>query len=415
MHHIVIGAGPTGVTACVRLRELDPEASITLIGEEPEPPYSRMAIPYLLVEDIGESGTYLRKSDGFYSEQLIELRQGRVTKVSPAAHTITLASGESLDYDRLLIATGASPVRPAIPGLELPGVHSCWTLADARAIAARATANTPVVLIGAGFIGCIILEALVKRGVQLTVVEREDRMVPRMMDQVAGGLLKDWCQTKGVRVLTNSGVTGIVQDGEQLAVSLDNGEQLPAGLVITAMGVRSNTGFLDGADIAIEQGIVVDDHLQTSQPDIYAAGDVAQGMEYGTGLSAVQAIQPTAVEHGRIAATNMVRGNVLRHAGSVNMNVLDTLGLISASFGQWQGVADGDSTELLDAASHRYLKLQFDGDQLVGACSLGHTQHIGVLRGLIRSRVPLGVWKERLMKEPTRLMEAYLGAVQGLA
>lgn len=414
MHHIVIGAGPAGVTACETLRQLDPASTISLIGGEAEPPYSRMAIPYLLVDHINEQGTYLRKTDNYYQDQRIDLVQASVTAIDPTQNRISLAQGDALNYDRLLIATGASPISLPIPGIDLPGVHSCWTLNDARAIVARATAGASVVLIGAGFIGSIIMEALVARGVHLTVVERDDRMVPRMLDEVAGNLLKRWCESKGVTVLTNSGVAGIEKHNSGLNVQLDDGNKLAADLVITATGVRSNTGFLDGAGIECDQGILVNAYLETNQPGVFAAGDVAQGRDYSSGDRSVQAIQPTAVEHGRIAAANMVNQKSVHHPGSLNMNILDTLGLVSTSFGNWMGVEEGDHAILLDEDRYRYLNLQFDDDYLTGASSLGHTEHVGVLRGLIRSRVPLGVWKQRLMQDPTRLMEAYLGSVQGM-
>ncbi|MES9970889.1 MAG: FAD-dependent oxidoreductase [Candidatus Thiodiazotropha sp.] len=413
MHYIVIGAGPAGVTACETLRSLDPTGQITLIGEEPEPPYSRMAIPYLLVEQIDESGTYLRKSEGHYQDKRIEHIRKQVTQVDPQQHRVTLSDGSSLEYDRLLIATGATPLKPPIPGIDLDGIHNCWTLADARAIVARAKAGSPVVLIGAGFIGCIILESLVERDVKLTVVEKGDRMVPRMMDNVAGNLLKSWCEKRGVRILTSSGVVGFTESGNGVSVNLDSGESLSAELVITAMGVRANIDFLAGSGIETDQGILVNDHLQSNWKDVYAAGDVAQGLDFSSGVDMVQAIQPTSVEHGRIAAINMVNEGSITHQGSLNMNVLDTLGLISSSFGQWMGIEGGEQATLLDESEFRYMQLQFNGDYLIGASTLGHTQHIGVIRGLIRSRVPLGAWKDRLMKDPTRLMEAYLGSVQG--
>ncbi len=414
MHHVVIGAGPAGVTACETLRELDAGADITLISGEPEPPYSRMAIPYLLVDDIKEKGTYLRKSENYLSDRKIDLQHVSVSAVNPEAKSLTFENGDTLNYDRLLIATGASPIRPPIAGIDLPGVHQCWTLPDAREIAARARNGTSVVLVGAGFIGCIILEALVKRGCKLTVVEREDRMVSRMLDSTAGRMLKRWCESKGITVLTNTAVNEITEKGNNLSVSLDNGESITAGLVITAAGVKSNTDFLNGSSIDMKQGIVVDHHLQSSEQDIFAAGDVAQGRDFTSGDFAVQAVQPTAVEHGHIAATNMVKPASLSYPGSLNMNVLDTLGLISISFGQWMGVPDGESAVLLDESHYRYLNLQFDDEYLTGASSLGHTQHMGVLRGLIRSRVPLGIWKKRLTDDPTRLMEAYLGSVQSV-
>ncbi len=414
MQYIVAGAGPAGLVACETIRKLSPDASITLIGAEPEPPYSRMAIPYLLSEKIAEQGTYLRKTDGYYERLNINRLQQRISGIDASASQLKLDNGESLDFDRLLLATGATPINPPIPGVDLEGVRHCWTLDDAREIAARSKSGSSVVLMGAGFIGCIILESLVKRGVNLTVVERGDRMVPRMMDDTAGNMLKQWCVDKGVRVLTSHSVMAI-EAAEPLSVVLDSGESLSADLVISATGVRSNIDYLQDSGIETDQGILVNDYLQTTHPAIYAAGDVAQGRDFSTGEFTVQAIQPTAVEHGRVAATNMVQDNTLEHQGSLNMNVLDTLGLISSSFGQWMGVAGGDLVCIVDRERYKYLNLQFKDDVLVGISSLGHTENIGVARGLIRGKVSLGQWKARLQKNPERLMEAWLACSVGVA
>jgi len=414
MHHVVIGAGPAGVTACETLRKLDPGAQITLVGEEPEPPYSRMAIPYLLIDKIGEEGTYLRHDRDYYDLHRIEVARVRVEGVDSARQRLSFSGGTGLDYDRLLIATGSSPVLPPIPGIESDGVLPCWTLADARGIIDRARPGSRVVLLGAGFIGCIVLEALAKRGVELTVVEPMDRMVPRMMNQTSGGLIKRWCEQQGVRVLTGCKAASI-QPGAPLGVDLDDGRTLAADLVIRATGVRPNVDFLAGSGIEIDQGILVTECLMTSADNVFAAGDVCQGRDLSTGTFRVQAIQPTAVEHGRVAAHNMVSDCRIPHNGNLNMNVLDTLGLISSSFGLWQGVEGGQSAELLDEAGFRYLNLQFQEDRLVGASSLGLTDHVGVLRGLIQSGKRLGIWKDRLLRDPTRIAEAYLGAVQGAA
>lgn len=413
MKHVIIGAGPAGVIAAETLRKVQPDSTVTIINDEPEPPYSRMAIPYLLIGRIDEAGTYLRKSGSHFADVGIEIMQDRVSSVEVSDKRLTLESGELLDYDKLLIATGAHPVSPPIPGMDLPGVHSCWTLEDSRHIAARAKSGSNVVLMGAGFIGCIILEALASRGVNLTVVEMEDRMVPRMMDQNSGNLIKKWCQEKGVTVHTSTRVESIVEDGNGLKVVLNSGETVDADVVISATGVKSNIQFLEGSSIETEYGVLVNDRLQSSEPDIYAAGDVCQGKDFSTGEYSVQAIQPTAADHGRITAMNMA-GKDTVHQGSINLNVLDTLGLISSSYGLWMGVEGGDSAELYDPERYRYLKLQFEEDVLVGAQSLGLTQHIGVLRGLIQTRIKLGKWKQHLMQDPTRIMEAYLGCTQAI-
>ena len=415
MRYVIIGTGPAGVIAAETLRQHDQAAEIILIGDEPEPPYSRMAIPYYLVKNIAEQGTYLRKSEGYFQRLNIQLMTDTVTQVWPTVKKLILAQGGELSFDKLLIATGSHPVKPPIPGMDLPGVHNCWTLADARQITAQLKPGVNVVLMGAGFIGCIILEALVKSGARLTVIEREDRMVPRMMNEKAGNLIKQWCLNKGIAVLTSTSVTQIAkQPNGQLTVSLDNGDTLNADMLIAATGVKSNIGFLKDSAIATDQGILINRHMQTNLSHIFAAGDVAQGLDFSTGQYTVQAIQPTAADHAQIAAKNMLGFNQAIHQGSINMNVLDTLGLISTSFGLWQGVTGGDSAELYSPERFQYISLQFEQDMLVGATTLGMTQHVGVLRGLIQSRTRLGVWKDKLKKDPTRVMEAWLANHQVL-
>ncbi|MDZ7752376.1 MAG: FAD-dependent oxidoreductase [Gammaproteobacteria bacterium] len=407
MDHLIIGTGPAGVNAAETLRDVDPGAMVRLVGDEPEPPYSRMALPYLLMGRIGEAGTYLRERPEHFAERDIDVVRDRVTRIDPAAHRVTLEGGDSLAYDRLLVATGSSPVSPPIPGVDGPHVSSCWTLADARAIAAGATKGSRVALIGAGFIGSIILESLAMRGVTLAVIEQGERMVPRMMGPVAGNMLKGWCEARGVAVHTGVAVEAI----EEAGVRLGDGTLVAAERVITATGVRPNVGFLDGSGVDTDQGVLVDHHFRTSVDDIYAAGDVAQGLDFSTGGHAVHAIQPTAADHGHLAALNM-SGRDAPYEGSLNMNVLDTLGLLSCSFGRWEGVAGGEEAELHSPGDHRYLSLQFEDDRLIGAHAVGLIQHVGVLRGLIQRRTPLGVWKERLVRDPTRLMEAYLATTQ---
>lgn len=414
MTYVIIGAGPAGVSAADTLRKADPAAAIVMIGSEPEPPYSRMAIPYVLTGIIVEQGTYLRKEDGHYVTSKIDYRQGTVTSIDAAKKLLKLADGSTQAYTKLLIATGASPVKPPIEGLDLPAVHHCWTLADCRNIAKYAEKGADVVLMGAGFIGCIIMEALAERGVNLTVVEALDRMVPRMMNEPAGNMIKSWCEKKGVRVFTSTKVTKLEDSGDKddtLSVSLDNGEKIPAHLVVVATGVRSNIGFLEGSGVKIDQGIMVDECLRSSVDDIYAAGDCAQGPDFSTGGWAVHAVQPTAVDHGRIAALNMA-GKPAPYKGSLNMNVLDTVGLISASFGKWDGIDGGDHVEAIDAENFRYMRLEFNGDKIVGALSLGRTDQIGVLRGLIQTEVSLGPWKDKLMADPHLIADAFVACSQ---
>jgi NADPH-dependent 2,4-dienoyl-CoA reductase/sulfur reductase-like enzyme len=438
MKHVIIGNGPAGVVAAETLRRADAAAEIVLIGAEPEPAYSRMAIPYLLEGDIDESGTYLRKTAGHFERLHVRQLQARVVSVDSARRRLLLADGTFETYDRLLVASGSHPLRPSIPGIDLPQVQTCWTLADARAIAGLAKPGTRVLQLGAGFIGCIIMEALAARGVELTVVEMGDRLVPRMMTPKAGGMIRQWVEQKGVRVLTGRGVQRIAAAGSDpglldrlaqalgvgakaaasgLAVTLTDGEEIACDLVIVAAGVAPNVGFLDNTGVQVAKGVLVDDRMQTSVEGIFAAGDVAEAPDLLTGAHLVAAIQPNAADQARVAALNMAGGDA-RLPGVLAINVLDTLGLISTSFGQWWGETaqnGGAGVEYVDEANHRYLSLQFKEDMLIGATSIGHTDHVGALRGLIQTRTRLGSWKDSLLNDPTGFMAAYLAGAQRAA
>ncbi len=475
MKHVILGAGPAGVIAAETIRKHAPYDQILIVGDEAEAPYSRMAIPYLLMGNVGESGTHLRHGARHFEQLRIELKHARCTAVDGERRSLTLSDGSVLTFDTLLIATGSRPTRPPIPGIDSPDVHPCWTLADARSIMQKATKGKRVLQMGAGFIGCIILESLAARGVELTVVEMGDRMVPRMMGPTAGGMIKDWCEKKGVKVFTGARVTaiepagsvqpphpaarsgggpaaapageggGLLQKiasffgagtpaaaaaeaasasnqgaarapaaapaGRGLRVRLSNGQALEADLVISATGVKPNIEFLEKTSVKCLLGVLTDEHMRTSVPGIYAAGDCAEAFDKVSGKTIVSAIQPNAADQAYVAAMNMV-GRKATLKGVTQINVLDTLGLVSTSFGNWEGVPGGEHVELTDKAAGRHLSLQFKDDVMVGCNSLGWTEHVGVMRGLVEGQISLGEWKDVLMKDPTQLMEAYLAGAQ---
>jgi len=245
--------------------------------------------------------------------------------------------------------------------------------------------------------------------VDLTILVRSGYMVRRMMNPTASALIQRWCEAKGVKILTRTQPKGLSVNGGALRVDLGEGRTLPADVYLSVVGVDPNLDFLAGSGIEIGQGILVDANLQSSVPGVYAAGDVAESTDCLTGKRHLNAIQPNAVEQGRIAALNMA-GRPARFKGSFVFNVLTTLGLVSSSFGEWQGVPGGESAEVLDESRYRYLNLQFDGDRLIGANCVGFSEHVGALRGLIEGRLRLGAWKRRLLNEPAQIMKAYLSA-----
>lgn len=412
MHHVIAGAGPAGVIAAETLRKQSPTDSITIIGDEPHPAYSRMALPYLLAGDVVEDGTYLRHSADHFSKLEIDIRHSSLKNILPDKKHAVLDNGENLTYDRLLLATGSRAIRPPIDGMQLPQVHNCWTLDDATAMLQNMKAGDRVVLLGAGFIGCIVLQALAAMQLELTVIELAPRMLARMMDETGGNMIQRWCESKGVKVKVNTAVTGVNKKDNALEISLDNDNTIIADHIVCAAGVRPNIEYLEGSGVETDNGILVDNNLQTNIKDIYAAGDVAQGPDRSTGTQEVHAIQPTASEHGRIAGSQMAGDNA-PYGGSLSMNVLSTLGLITSSFGLWDGVDGGDRSAYENSDDNRYLRLEFRDDVLIGALAIGLTQHVGVLRGLVQTGVKLGTWKKRLLDDPSQIMHAYLARVQG--
>lgn len=403
--YVLVGAGPASVRAAETLRKADPKCIITMIGLEKEAPYSRMALPYYLSGMIEDTGTHLRKTDDHFESLDIVHIHAKVEKIDAEKQQVGLDNGDVFDYDKLMIATGSRPANSPFPGAENDGVVNCWTLADGREILDTIKPGSKVALLGAGFVASIIIEAMNKRGVDLTVMlGRTGFMVSRMMDETAGKMIQSWCESKGVTMILPSSIKSI-EPGP--ALKRDDGSLTEFDLIIVATGVYSNIEFLEGTGIETDDGIIVDSGLRTNVENIYAAGDVAQGVDFSTGGQSVHAIQPTAVDHGRIAAVNMMGGSA-HYKGSLSMNVLDTAGLVSTSFGSWGGVEGGETATLVDKDNYKYVRLNFKDDLLVGAITIGRTDYIGVMRGLIQSEVPLGEWKEKLIEDPTLLMNAYL-------
>jgi NAD(P)H-nitrite reductase large subunit len=388
------------------LRQEDASGEIVLVSGESGEPYARMAIPYILTGRIGEEGTHQRKSAGHFENLSIRYLNNKALKVHAGEYggTVELDDGSTLAYDRLLVATGSSPTRPPIPGTDVDGCVACWTLEDARVIAAKLKPGNKVVMMGAGFVAGVIMKPLVESSVRLSVIAgRQGQILRTMMTPVGSKMLQRWLELKGVNVITK-GRSERIEPGPRLV--MDN-QVLDADMIILATGVRPNVAFLEGTGAQIDEGIVIDDHMRTTVPCIYAAGDVAQGRDFSTGEWVVHALQPTATEHGRVAALNMAGKNV-PYRGSLGMNVLDTVGLISYTFGLWKGRENGETVEAVDENHFLYTRLCFEGDVLIRAITIGSTQHSGAIRGLIQTRRHLGAWKDKLMNNPHQLMEAFV-------
>lgn len=411
--HIIIGGGPVATNAIETIRQFDDGSSeITLICDEPA--HSRMALPYWLAGQIPREQTHTA-DDASYAKLNVDARIGaRVASVDPGANSIALDGGDALEFDNLLIATGSSPLKLNIPGVDLPGVQTLWSLADTESIlnATSSSSKPRVLMIGAGFIGLIMLNAMYKRGWQLTVVERETHVLPRMLDADSAAIVESWLGSQGVDVHSGASVQAITEaDDGSKQVELADGTKLSADVVIIATGIKTNCELIDGSGIETDRGILVNDRMQTNFANIYAGGDVAQGPGLFGGQE-IHSIQPTAVDHGRIAGANMA-GHEVHYPGSLSMNVLDVCGLQNASFGNW-GDSSAEAMTICNPEGRVYRKLLWTDDEITGAIFVGSANDVGMLtdvgmlKGIMQTRTKLGPWKEFLAENPFDIRRPYV-------
>jgi NAD(P)H-nitrite reductase large subunit len=411
--HLVIGGGTAGINAIRTIREEESERSqITLVSAER--PYSRMVLPYYLDRSIAESHVFTATAAVLAQWQVVTHLGRRATNLDIKSNTCALDDGTKVEYDDCLIATGSSAVRAPVPGADGRGVHSFWTLEEARGVVAQVKPGSHVTMVGAGFIAFTILNSILALGAKLTIVEIAPRILPRMVDDAAAALVRQWLEKHGVTIRTNSAVTGVEEAKGRKRLRFKSGADVVADVVIMATGIRTNLEWLKDSGIAIKRGIVVDDQLRSNVPNVYAAGDVAEGKDVVTGEAAVHAIEPTAQEHGRIVGANMAGKNV-RYRGSLLANIVEVCHLDVASFGAWE---DGKAQVVSGVRPDRpaYRKLLFRGDRLTGAIILGPssdiwtTNDVGMLKGLVQSGVALGPWKARLERNPFDIKPAYIAS-----
>ena len=411
--HLIIGGGTAGMNAMRTIREEESERSeITLVSSER--PYSRMVLPYYLDRSIAESHVFTA-TGAVLAGWGVKTHLGRRAKqLDTKTNVCTLDDDTKVEYDDCLIATGSSAVRAPVPGADLPGVHSFWTLDEARGVIGGIRRGTHVVMVGAGFISFTILNSILSLGAKLSIVELAPRILPRMVDAVGAELVESWLRAHGVTVRTNVKLTRIEDAKGKKRLKFSAGPEILCDAVIMATGIRTNLEWLKGAGININQGIVVDERLRSNVPNVYAAGDVAEGRDLISGQAAVHAIEPTAQEHGRIVGANMA-GKSLSYKGSLIINIVEVCHLDAASFGAWDdGKAEAVSSLKKDRNAYR--KLLFTGDRLTGAIIIGRsndiwtTNDVGMLKGLVQTGVSLTQFKDYLKANPFDVKTAFIAS-----
>ncbi|MDF2501177.1 MAG: nasB [Anaerosporomusa subterranea] len=379
--YIIIGQGAAGAAAANELRHLNPAVPITVVTEEEDYFYSRIDLPDIIAGKYDESDSVLQSAEQFNTARITCKMGQRVVSIDPKHKDIELASGERIAYNKLLLATGSTPVILPVEGANATGIHAVWTLQQARNIIAAANSAKSAVVVGAGLIGMKTALALAVRGLSVTVVEKLPRILPRQLDELASGLIATQVQEKGVKLALGTSVERIEQtpDGKVCGIRVD-GQNLACDLVIMAVGVRANVELARTAGLNVERGIVVNEFMQTSEESIFAAGDVAEVVDTLSGLPVVPAIWPEAVEQGLIAARNMAGVKAIRIDGAA-LNSVEIAGMPIVSIGDIEGNANDDVITFHKGSCYR--KVVMRDRVLRGVLCVGDIRHAGVLGNLV--------------------------------
>ncbi|MBI2862503.1 MAG: NAD(P)/FAD-dependent oxidoreductase [Chloroflexi bacterium] len=400
--YVIIGNSSGGIGAIEAIRAIDREGSLAVISDEPYHTYSRPMISHYLVGDPFEHCLY-RPLD-FYQRYGVQTHLGRkAVEIDVSGQQVLLEGGEAIPYEQLLIATGGTPIVPPMEGLGLQGVVSFTTLDHAKKLMERLDGARRVVVIGGGLIGSSVTEALHKCGLQVTVVELLERILSTMADETSSRLAEKTLSEAGVEIITGCSATAILarpNDSNSVGgVSLSDGREVPADLVVVAVGVRPRRDVVAGTQIKVNRGIVVDRYSSTNIPNIYACGDAAEPYDPITGANRVTAIWLNAYLGGRIAGRNMAGAETISPwVPALNSIPYFGLNLVSA------GLVDApdDSYEVLrelDVQRGIYKKVILQGEYLVGMTFIRAIAKTGILYGLIKDGVPVGSFKQHLLAD----------------
>ncbi len=402
MDHVVIGTGAAGIHAAEVIRRLQPEARITMIGDEPVTPYCRPMISMVLDGSVGPERLPIR-SERFFEERSITPVLGRrATAIDVENRTVAVGEDRRIPFDRLLIATGADPRPIRADNLDLDGIFYMRTAAQVRGMLAALSGVRRALVLGGGLVGFKAASALLGRGIPVTQLIRSDYPLAMQVDRIAGTRIRDELTANGLDVRVGLSVTAFEGNGRVRGAVLSDGSTLPCELVVIGKGVLPALSFVPRPAIDVDLGVVVDPYMETRVPGIFAAGDAAEGVDIARRRRWVNALWPEAVDTGMIAGANMA-GRRVAYRGSLSRNVIRIFGLDVLTAGMVTPTADGgalDGCETLRRTDPRrgtYRKLVFLDDRLVGCVLVNEISQGGVLQWLIASRTPVTRDREALL------------------
>ncbi|MEN3190199.1 MAG: FAD-dependent oxidoreductase [Atribacterota bacterium] len=384
MKYLIIGASAAGLSAALKIRELDVDGEITVLSEEKSLPYSKMSLPYLLSGECSkEEDLYLGIPEGvklLLDKKVVSLREER--------KVVETETGEEFSYDKLLIATGAHPYLPEVEKKGFPPILSIRNLEDISRLkdSIKNSKEKRVILSGAGLVNCEIACALLKIGVPSVFVIRSNRILSQILDEEGSRIIEGIAKEEGIELLTGENIKTVEEKDGITYATLESGKVLKGSCVVFGKGVRSSVDFLKGTGIKVGQGIRVDKYLQTSVEDIYAAGDVTESIDLVYNDIRMHALWPVAVEQGKIAGANMVRGGI-EYSGEVSRNILTIFGKIIFT----GGISTEDKFEVYkEHLAGEYQKILIHNNKLVGFVFVGAVDNPGVYLFIMKNRIDVG-------------------------
>lgn len=397
VRYVIIGNSFAGLFATEAIRKRDSSGEITIISDEPDTAYSRAMLHEWLAGMVGPDKVALRSSD-FYDRLRVTPRLGEsVAGVDVQDRSVTVTDSSPIAYDRLLVASGGEPfIPPGIGGIDdFDDVFTFTKMADAVAIREKASSSTDAVILGGGLIGLQCAEALSHLGLKVTVIELMDSILPMALDAESGAIVADEMRRQGISIFTGETIDELVGSGRTLeSVRLKGGDQAPCQFLVAAVGVRPNTTFLKSSGLAIDRGVLVDDRMQTSVEDVYAAGDCAQAPEILTGLQMTIPVIPVASMHGTIAGCNMT-GAERHFRGGLSLNAMQFGGIPLVSYGFVRDEKDGDVLKLRQDGV--YKKVIIKGNRITGAVFVGAIDRAGLFRFLVEEKIDVSDFKDKLL------------------
>ena len=390
MKYVIIGASAAGLACAEQIRKEDEKGSITVLTKEKYLPYSRPSISYYLKGAVSEKDMYLRKN-GFYKAQGIDIITDTEVDKIDVKNKKVLAGKKAYPFDKLCLCTGSKPFIPPMKNTEnKENALTFLDLASTKAVKEKADSNTRAVVIGAGLIGMKAAEGLSKICKSVDVVELSDRILPSILDLKSSKGVKKYIEEKGhIRFHLGETVKEAKSSGKKItSVVLSGGKELKCDLLIIAVGVRPETTLAENAGLKVERGIITDSKtMQTSSPDIYAAGDCVVSEDMLDGSKKIIALWVNAVQQGRVAGSQMAGGSEML-GGSFAVNAIDfyglricTCGLINASGEQY--------TDIIRQENDSYKRLIFEGNKLVGFVLINSSENAGIYTSLIENQTDL--------------------------